>query len=55
MTGGVRLDRGYERSAAAPERILDFDLSAELSHGMRVSNLAYAVAKELGMDDHACY
>ncbi len=49
------MDRGYERSAAAPERILDFDLSAELSHGMRVSNLAYAVAKELGMDDHACY
>ena len=30
------------------DRLLEFDLSAELNHGIAVSNLAYAVAKELG-------
>ena len=37
------------------ERILGFDLSAELNHGMMVSNLAYAVAKELQMPEEQCY
>ncbi|HJB28254.1 MAG TPA: HD domain-containing protein [Candidatus Blautia faecavium] len=49
------MDRIYEKTADTPERILDFDLSAELNHGMRVSNLAYAVAKELGLDESQCY
>ena len=49
------MDRVYEKTADTPERILDFDLSAELNHGMRVSNLAYAVAKELGLDESQCY
>lgn len=49
------MDRVYEKTADTPERILDFDLSAELNHGMRVSNLAYAVAKELGLDENECY
>lgn len=41
----------------APEgnRILSYDLSSELSHGMRVSNLAYAVAEELGLEKPLCY
>ncbi|MFR5703600.1 MAG: hypothetical protein ACLUD0_18190 [Eubacterium ramulus] len=30
-------------------QILEFDLSAELNHGIVVSNLAYDVAKELGL------
>ena len=30
------------------DRLLDFDLSEELNHGIAVSNLAYAVAAELG-------
>lgn len=39
----------------APERILEFDLSSELNHGMRVSNLAYAVASEMGLEPDICY
>nr|WP_317349268.1 HD domain-containing phosphohydrolase [uncultured Blautia sp.] len=37
------------------DRILDFDLSAELNHGIVVSNLAYAVASEMGLDEKVCY
>ena len=39
----------------APERILEFDLLAELNHGKDVSNLAYAVAKEMGLSEEICY
>lgn len=39
----------------APERILEFDLSEELNHGKVVSNLAYAVAQELGLPEEKCY
>ena len=45
----------YKRSSNNPERILEFDLSAELNHGMAVSNLAYAVAMQLGLDSKLCY
>ena len=34
-------------AAGSQQRILEFDLSSELHHGMLVSNLAYAVAEEL--------
>lgn len=37
------------------DRLLDFDLSTELNHGILVSNLAYAVAKELGQPEDFCY
>ena len=37
------------------DRLLDFDLSEELNHGIAVSNLAYAVAAELGQDQEFCY
>ena len=37
------------------DRLLEFDLSAELIHGIAVSNLAYAVAKELGQEEEFCY
>ena len=37
------------------DRILDFDLSVELNHGIVVSNLAYAVASEMGLDEKVCY
>ena len=37
------------------DRLLDFDLSEELNHGNAVSNLAYAVAAELGQDEEFCY
>ena len=37
------------------DRILDFDLSAELNHGIVVSNLAYAVASELGLEQESRY
>ena len=39
----------------APERILEFDLLAELNHGKDVSNLAYKVASELGLPEEQCY
>ena len=35
------------------DRILDFDLSAELNHGIVVSNLAYEGASELGWSRRA--
>ena len=37
------------------DRLLDFDLSEELNHGIAVSNLAYAVAAELVQDEEFCY
>lgn len=37
------------------DRLLDFDLSEELNHGIAVSNLAYAVAAELGQGEEFCY
>lgn len=37
------------------DRILDFDLSAELNHGIVVSNLAYEVALEMGLEESVCY
>ena len=37
------------------DRLLEFDLSAELNHVIAVSNLAYAVAKELGQEEEFCY
>lgn len=37
------------------KRILEFNLSAELQHGVMVSNLAYAVAEELGLPHSVCY
>ena len=44
-----------EEEIKSPDRLLEFDLSAELNHGIAVSNLAYAVAKELGQDEEFCY
>ena len=37
------------------DRLLEFDLSAELKHGIAVSNLAYAVSQELGLPHEQCY
>ena len=42
-------------AAGSQQRILEFDLSSELHHGMLVSNLAYAVAEELGLPHKQCY
>ena len=44
-----------QTTTGSPERILEFDLLSELKHGMTVSNLAYAVAEELGMEKEQCY
>ena len=35
--------------------VLEFDLASELHHGMLVSNLAYAVAEEMGLPHEQCY
>lgn len=37
------------------ERLLEFDLASELHHGIMVSNLAYAVAREMGLEQEKCY
>ena len=49
------LEMTQEEEIKSPDRLLEFDLSAELNHGIAVSNLAYAVAKELGQDEEFCY
>lgn len=43
------------RLSSAPERILDFDIYEELNHGIIVSNLAFAVAEELGLSTELCH
>lgn len=49
------MSAAYHKAPKAPDRILEFDLSSELNHGMMVSNLAYAVASELGLEKDVCY
>ena len=44
-----------EKNPASQDRLLEFDLSTELKHGIAVSNLAYAVAKEVGLPKDQCY
>ena len=49
------LETAQSETVQSTDRILDFDLSAELNHGVVVSNLAYAVAVEMGLDEEFCY
>lgn len=49
------MDTVQKTAAGSSDRILEFDLASELHHGMLVSNLAYAVAEELGMPHEKCY
>ena len=49
------MEMTQEEEIKSPDRLLEFDLSAELNHGIAVSKLAYAVAKELGQDEEFCY
>ena len=49
------MEMTQEEEIKSPDRLLEFDLPAELNHGIAVSNLAYAVAKELGQDEEFCY
>ena len=49
------MDAARTEAVKTTDRILEFDLSVELSHGIVVSNLAYAVAAELGLDENICY
>ena len=43
------MDTVQKTAAGSQQRILEFDLASELHHGMLVSNLAYAVAEEMGL------
>ena len=45
------LETAQSETVKSTDRILEFDLSAELNHGVVVSNLAYAVAAEMGRDE----
>ena len=49
------MSRTKEKNPASQDRLLEFDLSTELKHGIAVSNLAYAVAKEVGLPKDQCY
>ena len=49
------LETAQSEAVKSTDRILEFDLSAELNHGAVVSNLAYAVAAEMGQDEAFCY
>lgn len=49
------LETAQSGTVKSTDRILEFDLSAELNHGVVVSNLAYAVAAEMGRDEAFCY
>ena len=49
------LETAQSETVKSTDRILEFDLSAELNHGVVVSNLAYAVAAEMGRDEEFCY
>ena len=49
------LETAQSETVKSTDRILEFDLSAELNHGVVVSNLAYAVAVEMGLDEEFCY
>ena len=49
------LETAQSETVKSTDRILEFDLSAELNHGVVVSNLAYAVAAEMGRDEALCY
>ena len=49
------LETAQSETVKSTDRILDFDLSAELNHGVVVSNQAYAVAVEMGLDEEFCY
>ena len=49
------LETAQSETVKSTDRILEFDLSAELNHGVVVSNLAYAVATEIGRDEAFCY
>ena len=53
--GGRPLSTAPRMKAGTPDRLLEFDLSEELKHGIAVSNLAYAVAGELGLPHEQCY
>ena len=50
-----RLGAAETETLKTSDRILDFDLSAELDHGIVVSNLAYEVASEMGLEESVCY
>ena len=49
------LETAQSETVKSTDRILEFDLSAELNQGVVVSNLAYAVAAEMGRDEAFCY
>ncbi len=49
------LETAQSETVKSTDRLLEFDLSAELNHGVVVSNLAYAVATEMGRDEAFCY
>ena len=49
------MDTVQKTAAGSQQRILEFDLASELHHGMMVSNLAYALAEEMGLPHEQCY
>ena len=44
------LETAQSETVKSTDRILDFDLSAELNHGVVVNNIAYSVSVDMGLD-----
>ncbi|MDO4649444.1 MAG: HD domain-containing phosphohydrolase [Eubacteriales bacterium] len=49
------MNEAISQGITTENRILKYDLSGELQHGMIVSNLASATAKELHLSESQCY
>ena len=49
------MEKLSENPSEKSDRFLEFDLSAELKHGIAVSNLAYALSQEFGLPHEQCY
>ena len=49
------LETAQSETVKSTDRILEFDLSAELNHGVVVSNIEYSVSNEMGPDEAFCY
>ncbi|MBQ8305212.1 MAG: HD domain-containing protein [Blautia sp.] len=49
------MEAAVQTPAKKTNRILRYDLTSEIRHGIDVSNLGYQVAKEMGLPEEICY
>lgn len=49
------MEAAVQKPADKTNRILRYDLTSEIRHGIDVSNLAYRVARAMGLPEEICY